>query len=278
MLGVRVLDTVAMLGLLLGTLSAPLGIHPSAFAVLVALGLLVGRLLVRRAALVYAPGEATHAVAAYTACILGGIVGAHLVEIFLYDPELLRKEGPGVLLRVWKGSASIGGALGGFGAILLYFRSQGMRAVPYFDALALGIVPAWAVTRIGCAVAHDHPGIRSTSWLAVQFPDGLRLDLGLLDAVVLGVLGAVLWGLARRKRPEGALCGVFAVGYSVARFFLDFLRATDLPNSDRRIHGLTPAQWICPLIALGGLYLLRHGLGAVRDPVPPAPAVGSVAK
>ena len=61
MLGVRVLDTVAMIGLLLGTLSAPLGIHPSAFAVLVALGLLVGRLLVRRAALVYAPGEATHA-------------------------------------------------------------------------------------------------------------------------------------------------------------------------------------------------------------------------
>jgi len=266
-----------MLGLLLEPWLLPFGIKINAFAALVALGLLVGRFLVRRAAVVYGPGDAMHAVAAYTACILGGIVGAHLFDVLAYDPEVLRKEGPIVLLKVWKGSASIGGALGGFGAILLYFRSQGVRAAAYFDALALGIVPAWAVTRLGCAVSHDHPGIRTSSWLGVQFPDGPRFDLGLLDAAVLAVLGAVLWWLARKKRPEGALCGVFALGYSVPRFFLDFLRATDLPNSERRIHGLTPSQWICPLLALGGLWLLRHGL-ATSTPAPPAVRSEAAAK
>ena len=118
--------------------------------------------------------------------------------------------------------------------------------------------------------------MRSTSWLAVQFPDGPRLDLGLLDALVLAVLGAVLWWLARKKRPQGALFGVFALGYSVPRFFLDFLRATDLPNSDRRFYGLTPSQWICPLLALGGIWLLRHGLASPAPaPDPPGPSIGS---
>ena len=265
-----------MLALLLGPWSLPFEFNIRAFAVLVALGIVIGRVLVRRAALVYGPGDPVNAVAAYTACILGGILGAHLFEVLAYDPEPLRREGPLLLLKVWKGSASIGGALGGFGAILLYFRSQRLRAGPYTDALALGIVPAWAVARLGCAAAHDHPGVRSSSWLAVQFPDGPRLDLGLLDALVLAVLGAVLWWLARKKRPQGALFGVFALGYSVPRFFLDFLRATDLPNSDRRFYGLTPSQWICPLLALGGIWLLRHGLASPAPaPDPPGPSIGS---
>lgn len=253
--------------------AAPLGLQLHWFGTLVALGLITGKVLVSRAAKVYGPGDSEHASAAYTACVIGGIVGAHLLEVFAYQPELLWTKGPWVLLRVWDGSASMGGALGGLGCILLYFRSQKLPVGPYLDALALGIVPGWGVARLGCAAAHDHPGIRSTSWLAVPFPDGPRLDLGLLDAVVLLVLAAVLWLLARKRRPEGSLCGLFALGYSVPRFLLDFLRATDLPHSDRRILGLTPAQWICPLLAAGGIWLLRHGLrgSPLHRDVPPEP-------
>ena len=129
------------------------------------------------------------------------------------------------------------------------------------------------IARLGCVAVQDHPGIRSSSWFAVQFLDGRRLDLGLLDAVVLFVLSAVLWLLARKKRPEMALLGVFALGYSICRFFLDFLRATDLPSADRRLLGLTPAQWICPVMAVVGLWLLRHGLRGSPLPGPPPSSV-----
>ncbi len=239
-------------------LSAGLTLHW--FGTLVALGLLTGRLLVARAARVYGPGDSEQTVNGYTFLVIGGIVGAHLLQVLAYEPGRLRTEGLPLLFRVWDGSASAGGALGGFAATFLYYRSQGLRTGRYLDALTLGVAPGWAIARLGCAVAQDHPGIRSTSWMAVQFVDGKRLDLGLLDAVVLFVLSALLWWLARKKRPEMALLGVFALGYSVCRFFLDFLRATDLPSADRRLLGLTPAQWICPVMAGVGLWLLRHGL------------------
>ena len=90
----------------------------------------------------------------------------------------------------------------------------------------------------------------------MAFPDGPRHDLGLYDAILLGGLSAVLYGLARRRRPEGLLMGVLAVGYSVPRFFLDFLRARDLPFVDGRILGLTPAQYLVIVGTALGIWLL----------------------
>ncbi|HET9299082.1 MAG TPA: prolipoprotein diacylglyceryl transferase family protein [Candidatus Polarisedimenticolaceae bacterium] len=246
--------------------AVPNGLSVHWFGTLVALGIVTGRVLVAHAARVYGPGDPERAIGAYTWCVLGGILGAHLFEVLAYQPHQLRTEGLRVLFQVWKGSASAGGALGGIAGILLYFRSQKRPSVPYLDALALAIVPGWAVTRLGCAVAHDHPGIRSSAWFAVQFPDGPRLDMGLLDAVVLFVLAAVLWLLAQKKRPELALLGVFALGYSVPRFLLDFLRATDLPGSDRRVLALTPAQWVCLGMIPLGIWFLRHGLRGTPHP------------
>lgn len=50
--------------------------------------------------------------------------------------------------------------------------------------------------------------------------------------------------------------GVLAVGYSVPRFFLDFLRARDLPFVDGRILGLTPAQYLVIVWTALGIWLL----------------------
>jgi phosphatidylglycerol---prolipoprotein diacylglyceryl transferase len=62
--------------------------------------------------------------------------------------------------------------------------------------------------------------------------------------------------------------GVLALGYAVPRFFLDFLRARDLPFVDGRILGLTPAQWLTPVLAVVGIRLILSG---VRIPVGSAP-------
>jgi prolipoprotein diacylglyceryltransferase len=67
--------------------------------------------------------------------------------------------------------------------------------------------------------------------------------------------------------------GVLAVGYSIPRFFLDFLRASDLPYVDGRILGLTAAQYVAPiLIAVGVALLVRarqtQGVGPVNFAAP----------
>jgi len=237
----------------------PLGLTINPFGVFAALGVYTGAVLTVRAGRTYGPENPKALSEVFVWALVGGLVGAHLLHVLGYHPELLRTQGPLVLLKIWDGVSSMGGVLGALIGIALYFRRHGLPLRPYLDPIALGTAPGWTVARLGCAAVHDHPGIRSTAWYAVAFPDGPRLDMGLIDAVVLAVLTLVLYLLARKRRPQGTLIGVLALGYSVPRFFLDFLRARDLPFVDGRILGLTPAQWITPVLAAAGVWLLLSG-------------------
>lgn len=231
-----------------------LTVHP--FGIFAAIGVYTGAVLTVRGGRVYGPGDTKSLSEVFTWALLGGLLGAHLLHVLGYHQELLRTQGPLVLLKFWDGVSSMGGVLGGMAGIAAYFWRRGLRIRPYWDALALGTAPGWTIARIGCAVVHDHPGVRSNAWFAVAFPDGPRLDMGLVDCVVLAVITLVLYLLARKRRPEGTIMAVLAISYSVPRFFLDFFRATDLSFVDGRILGLTPAQWITPVLAAAGVYLL----------------------
>jgi phosphatidylglycerol---prolipoprotein diacylglyceryl transferase len=237
-----------------------LTIHP--FGIFAAIGVYTGAVLTARAGRTYGPGDTKSLSEVFVWALVAGLLGAHLLHVLGYHPELLRTEGPLVLFKIWDGVSSMGGVLGALGGIALYFRRHGLPIRRYWDAIALGTAPGWTIARVGCAVVHDHPGVRSDAWFAVAFPGGSRLDMGLLDAVLLAVLTGVLYLLARKRRPEGFLMGVLAVGYSVPRFFMDFLRARDLPFVDGRILGLTPAQWITPVLAAVGLWLILTATGA----------------
>ena len=74
---------------------------------------------------------------------------------------------------------------------------------------------------------------------------GVRHDLGLYDAVVLFGCAVLLFAVARRGLLPGRLLALLALVYGTCRFFLDFLRATDVPYADARYLGLTPAQYFC---------------------------------
>jgi len=245
-----------------------LTVHP--FGVFAAIGVYLGAVLTVRGGRVYGPGDAKSLSEVFTWALVGGLLGAHLLHVLGYHPELLRSQGPLVLLKIWDGVSSMGGILGGGAGVFLYLHRHGHPIRPYMDAVALGLAPGWTVARVGCAVVHDHPGVRSDAWFAVAFPDGPRLDMGLVDCVLLALITVLLYVLARKPRPQGVLMGVLAISYSVPRFFLDFYRATDLTFVDGRVLGLTPAQWITPVLAGVGVYLLltagRVPLASVARP------------
>lgn len=232
----------------------PVQIH--AFGVLTALGIYTGARLAARAARRYGPGDDLPLVEGAIWLVMGGVVGGHLLHVLGYHPEILHQQGWTSLLRVWDGLSSMGGVLGGILTLLVLFRIKGWKVRPYANALALGIAPGWAIARLGCFAAHDHPGVLTDFPLAVAFPEGARHDLGLYEAVLLGVLTGIIYLLARKPRPEGMLLGVLAIGYAIPRFFLDFLRASDLPFVDGRILGLTPAQYVTFLLVAAGSWLL----------------------
>ena len=193
--------------------------------------------------------------------MVGGLFGGHFMHLFLYHPEELHgSAGAWQIFKIWDGLSSTGGALGGTLAVLLWFKTHHRRFADYADAFALSVASGWTIARLGCFSVHDHPGSLTTFPLAVAFPGGPRHDLGLYDALLLGAISALLFSLSRAHRLQGRLLPVLALLYGTGRFWLDFLRASDLPYSDARYHGLTPAQYVCiALVAYGGAALARIG-------------------
>lgn len=205
--------------------------------------------------------------------VLCGVVGGHLVHLFFYHPEELRE--PVRILKVWEGLSSMGGLIGGILAAVVWFHRKRVRFAQYADAFALGMAPGWGIARIGCFTVHDHPGVHSTFFLAVNFPDGPRHDLGLYEAIVLFAIGAVLWGLNRRGILRGRLLALLGVLYGVARFLLDFLRARpgDVAYADARYFGLTPAQYVAVgLVVWGTWRLAQRPAAPAADAAAPARA------
>ena len=188
--------------------------------------------------------------------VLAGVAGGHLAHLFLYHPEELRD--PWRLLRFWDGLSSMGGLAAGVLAAILFFRKRGVPLAAYGDAFAVGVPTGWAVARVGCFLVHDHPGRRTDFPLAVAYPGGARHDLGLYEALVLVAIAALLWTLWSRRRLPGRLLPLLALLYGASRFLLDFLRASDLPGSDARYLGLTPAQYVAVLLVAWGAWRLAR--------------------
>ena len=167
----------------------------SAFGVLAAAAILTGWILTRRyASALGLEAEAGSRLARLL--VLGGFAGA-----------------------VAAGFSSIGGLLGAGLTGVVFLKTTG-RPLRYFDAAALAFPPAWILFRAGCALAHDHIGAPSSSLLAVRFPGGPRLDLGLLEMLATIPLAAAFAMLARRGMPPGFASGMLAVAYGGIRFLL----------------------------------------------------------
>jgi len=194
-----------------------------------------------------------------------GFSCAHLVHCFAYEPELIR-ENPWFIFYIWSGLSSFGGFLGAAITLFVFFRVRKANFFEYSEPLAFGMVIAWFIARIGCFIAHDHKGVLSNFVLAVDFPGGARHDLGLYDAILtLGIWIVISIFYYRRPRTRyGFNGGLVCFLYAFVRFFLDYLRATDISRSDRRYLDLTPAQYGCFALALIGLYMIHRSRSEAR--------------
>ena len=246
----------------------PLTIH--AFGVTVAVGLWVSLAMAERrfsgASLDPAIGNRLGAWMLVT-----GILGAHLVSVIFYFPDQLRAH-PWLLLRIWEDISSFGGMIGGIVGASLFFAIRapqlGARArLAYLDAVAFVFPFGLAFGRLGCALAHDHPGTVTTFPLAISLrsaaaqayiqrvyeaagqsltvPAGTMgfHDLGLYELLFLVFImipAFSYWN--RRRRAPGFYLKAFAVLYLPVRFAFEWLRISDV-----RYIRLTPAQWVAAL-------------------------------
>ena len=115
---------------------------------------------------------------------------------------------------------------------------------PRHPLVASAFPSAWVIGRLGCAVAHDHPGRASSVWWAVAYPGVPRLGMGLTEAAVTLLLAVVFLWQRRHRRPNGFfLASACLHTYAPIRFTLDFSHATDIAGAYERYLRLTPAPW-----------------------------------
>jgi phosphatidylglycerol:prolipoprotein diacylglycerol transferase len=152
-------------------------------------------------------------------------------EMFRMWFWMLASAAAGSIAHAWAlhgrfGFTTLGACCGGiFGGLAwsLYHRLPPHDFMRRLDVMAYVFPLGWMIARLGCALAHDHRGIASESWIAVDFPKGPRLDLGLLEFLFLAGIVIVFKILDLRRRPDGFYFVTLAVAYSSCRLWLDTL-------------------------------------------------------
>lgn len=233
--------------------------------------------------------------------IVGIFVGGHLGHAIFYEPHKIAAD-PLYLFKVWDGLSSFGGFIVTAFLCWLFFRKENnrvkrenktrheegkalllpVRASHYGDCVIYGFPMAFGLGRIGCFMAHDHPGKESDFFLSVKgvckngwarasqsgdtwtCPEGFTLfdtscynltqachDLGLYEAIWACSMIGVVYLLDKKARFPGFYLAIIPMVYAPFRVFFDSLR-----TADTRYAGLTPAQYGAMILFTVGLSVL----------------------
>lgn len=202
--------------------------------------------------------------------IIGGLVGARLFHVLLYEPRFYLAQ-PLEMLKLWRGGLSSFGGIAGAMAGLWLFRKRLARTgtqmktwpkeqlVRAADLISFSALFGWLVGRVGCVMIHDHLGKKYDGFLAINTPDGPRLEMALLEILALLPLAGLFFFCRMKKLPDGWFTSILLLYYGALRFILDFFRATDIPAADVRYFGLTPAQYFAiVLVVLGAGWFVKN--------------------
>jgi phosphatidylglycerol:prolipoprotein diacylglycerol transferase len=223
--------------------------------------------------------------------IAGIFVGGHLGHALFYepykafggvDPNGTYVEGELIyLLKFWDGLSSFGGFIITSFLCWVFFKKENqrvkkenkerqknnesteekksllfpIRVLHYGDCVIYGFPMAFGFGRIGCFLAHDHPGKITDFFLGVKgicrhnaqgvYDSSLWgtttacHDLGFYEAIWACSLIPIVYFINKSKpRFPGFFLAFIPMYYGPVRFCFDYLRTNDV-----RYFGLTPAQY-----------------------------------
>lgn len=201
----------------------PLTIH--SYGLLIAVGVFLALLLMglRARQSGFPPSEKVFDLVFVT--LVSGFLGARLFYVFQewnwYGSH------PWDILKIWEGGlVYYGGVIAAFAGFFLYVRSN---RLPFFQATDF-VIPyiafVHAFGRAGCFLKGCCYGKPFSGPWAVKFPflpEAVH-PVQLYEVIFNLALFSLLVAWVRRKPFPGAVTSLYLILYSIARFFLEFLR------------------------------------------------------
>ena len=178
--------------------------------------------------------------------LIGSIIGARIFYIMFHWPDSI----PLTLfeaIAIWKGGlAFFGGILGALAAGYIFIRKKKLNFWILADILAIPIVVAHILGRLGDYLTGGHPGkVTSLPW-GIFIEGTVRHPVVLYEIVGLIIILVILLNLKKIQSKlnlfNGFVFSGYIILYSVQRIILDFFRLES--SEDPRFLGLTPTQYL----------------------------------
>lgn len=193
--------------------------------------------------------------------VFGVILGGRLGQVLFYEPAYFMAH-PSEIMAIWKGGMSFhGGFLGVFFAMWLFSWRKKMSLMHVNDFVVPLVPLGLAAGRIGNFINGELWGRAadpSLPWAMVfpQVDTVPRHPSQLYQAGLEGVLlFFIVWWYASKPRKEGAISGVFMVGYGIFRTLGEFFREPDTGIFGHS-YVMSMGQWLSLPMILIGLYLI----------------------
>jgi phosphatidylglycerol:prolipoprotein diacylglycerol transferase len=214
----------------------------------------------RRIAKGKAPISRTHFDDLLFAGILGVIVGGRLGYVIFYKPGYYLSH-PIEALYIWQGGMSFhGGFLGVLIAMAWFARKTNVRWLDIMAFVAPLVPLGLAAGRLGNYINGELWGrVTDVAWGTVFRGAGPlpRHPSQLYEMMSEGLLlFVVLWIYSSKRRPSGAVSGLFLIGYGLARFACEYTREPD-DYLGLLAFGMTMGQWLsAPMVIAGAIMMV----------------------
>ncbi len=202
-----------------------------------------------------------------------GIVGGGRIGyILFYDlPSVMAN--PLRALEIWNGGMSFhGGLIGTMIAMILFARRNGIALWSLFDVVSAVVPIGLFFGRIANFINGELWGRLSSMPWAVEFPPGSGLAYhpsqlyeAALEGIVLLIALTIMIYYRRTLRTPGLVCGIFVLGYAIARIVVEFFRQPDAQIGYLAGGWLTMGMVLSTPMALAGLWAILRARRAAAN-------------
>ena len=214
-----------------------------------------------------------------TYLLIGMLIGARLIYVLVYSPEIL-EESFWNLFAVWQGGLSFHGAALGFSvSMLIYGRKHGIGFMHLADNVCIGAALGVFFGRIGNFINGELYGrVTDVPW-AVIFPGGgplprhpSQLYQAFSEGFFVFIILIALQEYEIRKgqvsrghwKRTGIIASTYFLLYGISRFTIEFFREPDV-QLGYYFGWMTMGQILCLLMVLIGTIVLVY---RIKKPVP----------